>query len=347
MRRTLHILTEAAAPIENYWRECWYDADFANYDINIIDGAVLPHESALFTDTHYKSIQLKLLLGLIEMNKIRDGDVFVFTNAWNYVAIPLSYFRDEYKLNITLVGVWGDSLYNQFSPMWKRFKNAKKTFGRQFELALFNAYDRNCFLTEKELKLFVSKYGERFESRESVHITGYPFEYISKTPQLICDKENIIVFPYNVTNDMHVNAFRGLESEIPNLQFVYAQKTHNTRTSYRNLLRQSKLMFCSQTAETNPVLLWEGMCNGVIPLVPSRLLYYHTFPPQYHYPSSLTKAKNNKFLYLMRTRGQLGDLFIEKLNKYDEMRSAVVVDAMELTEKYYSNKPFIKMLNEL
>lgn len=347
MRRTLHILTERTTSIENYWRECWYDKDFVDYDINIIDGNAVPHESTLFVDTHYKSIQLKVLLSLIELNKIKNGDVFVFTNAWNYVAVPLSYFRDEYQLDITMIGVWGDSLYNQFSPMWQRFKNAKKTFGRQFELALFNAYDRNCFLSENELKLFVNKYGERFESKESVRITGYPFEYISRTPSTGTKRENLIVFPYNVTNDMHVNVFRGLEGEMPNLGFVYAQKSHNSRTSYRNLLQQSKLMFCSQTAETNPVLLWEGMCNGVIPLVPSRLMYYHVFPKIYQYPSSLTKPKNNKFLYLMRSRGQLNNLFTERLNRYDELQTQLSQDAKELTEKYYSNKPFLKMLNEL
>lgn len=346
MRRTLHIFTESTPPIENYWRECWYDKDFVEYDINIIDGASIPHESMLFTDTWYKSIQLKSMLSLFEQNKVRNGDVFIFTNAWNYVAVPLSYFKDEYKLDITLIGVWGDSLYNQFSPMWQRFKNAKKTFGRQFEKALFDVYDRNCFLSANELDLFAKKYGN-IEDRKSVYITGYPFEYISRAKPAETKRDDLIIFPYNVSNDMHVNVFKGLDSEMPNLGFIYAHKSHGSRTAYRNLLLQGKLMFCSQTAETNPVLLWEGMCSGVVPIVPARLMYYHVFPKYYQYPSLLSKAKNNKYLYLMRQRGQLRDLFNDRLQNYEEMQETLATDASEMTQKYYSNKPFLKMLHDL
>lgn len=345
-RKTLFIVTELGAPIENYWRECWWNGDFAKYDIKIVDGTTISHESALFADTYYKSIQLKVLMNMVETGKIRDGDVFIFTNAWNYIAVPLCYFRDEYKLNITMIGVWGDSLYNQFSPMWQRFKGASKTFGRQFEYALFNAYDYNCFLSENEIDLFEGKYG-RVANSNSIRVTGYPFEYLSRVKKVDIERENFILFPYKVTNDMQVNAFRGLEGELSSLNFIYTYDTHSSRTAYRNLLQQSKLMFCSQVAETNPVLLWEGMCNGVVPMVPSRLMYYQVFPKEYQYPSLLTKARHNKYLYLMRSRAQLADLFIDRVGRYDEIAEKMKSDTEQITAKYYSNKPFVNLLKEL
>ncbi len=112
---TIHVVTEFKrdTKIESYWYECFHDEDFHGYDVNIIDGTFTPHDSYQWSEAFFKSVQLRFLLDMVLRNKIMDGDVIVFANAWNYAAIPLSYLRDEFRWNVHLIGFWGDSLFKR------------------------------------------------------------------------------------------------------------------------------------------------------------------------------------------------------------------------------------------
>jgi len=345
---TLHILTDYTPfdnKIETYWRECFKDIDFDQYEVNIIEGSSLRHDSYLWSDTHFKSQQLKVILDMVTKNEIKTGDVFIFTNAWNFVAVPLSFFRYEFGLKIKMIGFWGNSLFNRQSPMWKRFKRKHKKWGRDFELALYNAYDLNCFLCDEHLKLFQNKYSGRNLRKTEFAVTGYPFEYLTRDVGLD-DKEKKIVFPYDVVNEYQSQIFKGLAAEL-DYEFVFARKTHNNRWQYKILLKESVGMFCAAYSEYDPAMLYEGMVNGLIPFVPNRLMYQYTFPEVYQYPSMLSKPKNNKFLYIVRNRLQLMDFISEKIDNYNQWKDVVLSDAREMGEKYYSNGLFKSLLNAI
>lgn len=307
---------------------------------------MIAHDSYLWSDTKYKSSQLNAVLDLMQRNSIKDGDIFIFTNAWNFVAVPLSYFRHEFKLDIKLISFWGNSLFNQSSPMWQRFKTSKKGWGREFESALFKAYDLNCFLCQEHWELFQKKYQQIQAVRiTEVAITGYPFEYLTRDVANV-EKKNKIVFPYDLKEEFQVQIFQGLGSELKDYEFVFARKEANNRWKYKLLLNESIGMFCGSRTESDPVLLYEGMLNGLIPFVPNRLMYQYVFPEYYQYPSPLSKPKNNKFLYVVRNRLQLQDFILEKLNNYNEWKDKVKEDAKVLGDKYYSNAPFKMLLNK-
>lgn len=348
-KRTLHILVDYTPfdnKIETYWRECFKDQDFDEFDVNIIEGQMIQHDSYLWSDTKYKVSQLNSILDLVQKNKIKNGDIFIFTNAWNFVAVPLSYFRYEFKLDIKLIGFWGNSLFNQASPMWWRFKKSKKGWGRDFESSLFKAYDLNCFLCQEHWELFQRKYAQvQGAYLTEVAITGYPFEYLTRNiPEI--EKSNKIIFPYELNDEFQVQIFKGLGSEIQKYDFVFAREIANNRWKYKLLLNESIGMFCGARTESDPVLLYEGMLHGLIPFVPNRLMYQYVFPEYYQYPSMLSKPKNNKFLYVVRNRIQLEDFIQEKLDNYSKWKDIVKKDAKELGDKYYRNEPFKLLLNK-
>lgn len=284
-------------------------------------------------------------MDMILRGHIRNGDVFVFVNAWNYITVPLSYFKDEYGMDIKMIGFWGNALFNQESPMWERFKRKYKTWGRDFESSLFQSYDMNCFLCEEHSKLFFSKY-PRLKYHSNWNITGYPFEYISKRV-IKKEKSDIVIFPYEINSDLQVKVFQGISSELPQYRFVYAQEHHNNRMLYLDLLRKSKTMFCGKSTEANPVVIWEAMVNGVFPMVPGKLMYFYVFPLQYHYPKELTVAKNNKFLYLLRNRHQMTDFVKRSMENYVNVVDQLKEDADVIKNKYYSNKIFIETLKSI
>lgn len=348
-KKTIHLITEyqKRVRIETYWKECFLDIDFSEYNVNIIDGTHISHDSLLFSDTHYKSTQLKIVMDLISNNGVKRGDIFIFVNAWNFISVPLSYFKNEFGMDFKMIGFWGNSLFNQQSPMWQRFKKRYKNWGREFELSLFDAYDLNCFLCEEHWQLFKSKYPARTRKpRTKVAVTGYPFEYITRIPNNQV-KEDIIVFPYEINRDVQVNVFRGLKSQLPQFEWVFAQEKYNNRLHYLNLLRKSKVMFCGNDIEYNPVLLWEGMILGLIPLVPKKEMFYYFFPERYQYPYQLSIPKNNKFLYLLRNRLQMEQIICSTFDSYNKNIDQLKIDASLITDKYYRNAPFLEQLQNL
>jgi len=345
---TLHIITEYYpwTRLESFWKECFFDVDFEGYDVNIIDGSYLRKESFLWSDTFYKTTQLRSLIDMIHNNEVKHGDVFVFTNAWNFVAVPLSYFRDEYGIDFKMIGVWGNSTFNQNSPMYERFKRKNKKWGRQFELSLFQAYDWNCFFCEQHWKLFKSKY-TLAERKGNWSVTGYPFEYL-KRKVVEEPKEDVIIFPYEIVNSLQFQIFKGLRYELPQFKFVVAQEECNNRVLYTKFLRKCKVMFTAKRFEYNPVLIWEGMLNGVFPALPQLGIFSVIFPEKYLYPKELAVPKNpNKFLYLVRNRLQTMQYLKDVFEQYDSLRDEILEDARIIGDKYYSNKPFLEILNKI
>ena len=223
--RTLHIFTEYrhTSKIDAYWLECFHDSDFHEFNVNIIDGTYFPTDSYLLSDAWFKSVQLRNLIDMMQRKIVKDGDVFIFCNAWNFVAVPLSYFRDEFGLNIHIIGIWGDSLYNQNSNIWRRFKGLRKKYGRQFEASLFHAYDGNVFLCDEHWKMFQAKYQingrSRKASRQKYFVTGYPFEYLAKEAE-VSKKNNVVVFPYDLTLDIQRDVFHSMANDMPEYDFV-------------------------------------------------------------------------------------------------------------------------------
>lgn len=358
-RPTIHVVTEFKrdSKLESYWYECFHDEDFHDYDVHIIDGTFVSHEAYLYCDTFFKSVQLKFLLDMVHRRTIKDGDIIVFANAWNYAVIPLSYFRDEFRWNIHLVGFWGDSLFNQNSPMWGRFKGViTKTFARQIELILFNAYDMNCFWSEPQWKMFQSKFsGLRGSIKNKWNgqvtsryaITGYPFGYLAKEAKVSKIKTNTIVFPYNLRNDVSKHLIQGLRTDLPKYEFVFAQDQTNDRLRYNQVLQDGKIMISTNRFEVEPVLLYEGMLNGLIPMVPDHFFYPDVFPEIYLYPHRLSHPLNGKMMYLHRSRKQLERIITDHIDNYENRAPGLAKSAKKIGDKYYSNKPFIDVLNEL
>ena len=352
----IYVITEFKrdSKIESYWYECFHDEDFHGYDVKVVDGTFFGNsDSFLFSDTFFKSIQLRAILNLMDKKLIRDGDVFVFAQAWNYVAVPLSYFRDEFQMNIHMIGFWGDSLFNQQSPMYKRFSGRKSMqWGRQFELTLFNSYDMNCFLCDDHWKMFKAKFGGLKGTRKNYYngqvtsryaITGYPFGYLEKESYISDVNRDMILFPYPLKEDLQCAIFADLKSQMPEYEFVFVQDEFNNRLSYHSLLKDAKVMFCGNMAEYNPVLLYEAMLCGVWPMVPDLNFYKDVFPDRYRYDTVHDISKHSQ-LYLLRGKHDLMEQIRGVIDNYEVFKNVILRDGRNIGKKYYKNKPFINVL---
>lgn len=348
MRKTLHIFLEPCDKHEMYWSECWYDADFVEYDVNLIHGNEIPHESALFADVYYKASQLKMLMAALERGNIKNGDVCIFVNAWNFAAIQLSHFIREFGLKVKLIGIWNDIEYNKQPSKHRQFKNLPKKTVQDFAVALLATYDRNCFFTDAQRKKYIKTYAITRKTAlvDSMRVTGYPFEYLVKTAKPNAEKSNIIIIPKLIYDDEQARIVGTLANEIPSFKFVNVAKLLPERLKYRNFLKSAKVIFCSLSTENTLTLFWEAMLNGVIPLMPDNHKFEHPFPKKYYYPTDLVKTKNNKHFRVMRNRIQLHDTVELYTDCYNDLKVGLAEETAKITDLHYRNAPFLAILKE-
>lgn len=337
---TLHIVCEfkGKSRIERYWQECFRDKDFENYSVNIIEGTVINHDSLFFSKSWYDHIQSKIIIDLVRDNKVQKGDVFIFANAFNFLIPQLRYFVDEFQLGIKLIGFWSNSLAFKEAPIYSKFKASEFKWEQKYERLLYEAYDVNCFFNESQADSF-------FKGRKrtgNYRITGHPFEYLTRDIQED-EKDDIILFPFEVKNDTQTTLFKGITFELKKkFQFISVQsKTFNERTKFQDLLKISKGIFCASYTEYDPVLIYEAMLNGVAPIVPDNFIYQDIIPQEYQYPRQLIVEKNMK---LLRHKFQVADEVLSIIDNYDH--DVVRTQAKIIGEKYYSNQPFLKVLHE-
>lgn len=329
-KSTLFVVTtfQGKSKIESYWKECFFSDDFSEWNVKIIDGQVIPHESHFWADNYYKSAQNRLLIDLFARNKVKSGDVFVFTEAFNYLVVPLTTFRYEFNLDIRFVGFWSNSVFNYQTKTGK--------WGKEFFFSIFNAYDLNCFPTEQHLNIFNWRFSMYVSRRSEYVVSGFPFEYLYDNYDPVSLRDDVVVFPWAIKDEIQQKVFRGFKDELPDCEFVLAQETYNQRSLYKSLLNRSKCLFWGGDVIDDPVMIFEAMCNGVIPIIPERTFLYFDFPSKYYYPKSMVEPRlsNNKELIVIRHRLQLVDIIRDRIKNYDDLKDKVRSDALVMKHLY-------------
>ncbi len=348
-KRTLWILTDYS-PINDfsdvYWRECFLKSkDFQEYNVRIIEGQYINHESYLYTDLSFKHKQMKSVLDLFANNEVKRGDVFIFANAWNFVAIPLSFFRAEYRIDFKMVGFWGNSIFNKLSPLTNRLKD-KNSGGYNFEMSLFKTYDLNCFLCEEHHQMF----SRRPQSvKDKGIVTGYPFGYLKERVQQ-GTKENIIFNPWPIKDEIQSRVWKSIKADHHlNYSFLdtYSHKfQYKDREKYTELFKVAKFMFSAKEIEHDPVFIYEAMLHGVVPFLQKRHLYQIFFHEDYLIPK-INIVKRNNMISLMRHRMEMLNFFMDRISNYESWKERAIKDAEEMGNKYYSNDKFLIELNKL
>lgn len=341
---TLFLITtyQGSSHIEGYWREAFNISLFSDmFKIVVIDGQEVTYESNFWGDQYFKFGQSKILLDLFSKNKVKSGDIFVITEAFNHLIVPLTLIRHEFNIDVKFVSFWGNSVFN--------YRKTTKKWGKEFFYSIFNSYDLNCFPTEQHFKLFNWRFGLH-QSRRSKHaIVGYPFGYLYDRFNPEIEKDNIVVFPYPLKDEIQQHIFKNFAYDIPEYQFIFAQKDYNRRDLYIDLLDKSKGLFWGGDRIDDPILIFEAMCKGIVPFVPNRTFYYYDFNSYYHYNKQIFEPRrsSNPGLLVVRRRFQLIDFLKEKLYEYDKWKDIVRSDALIMKERYYNNELFKQELCQL
>tara|TARA_B100000902_G_scaffold378461_1_gene411735 strand:- start:256 stop:1356 length:1101 start_codon:yes stop_codon:yes gene_type:complete len=333
------------------------------HTVNVVEGpkdipnATTPGAFLNFGGTNiYKAKQVELISRAFTSGAVKDGDHFLFTDAWHPGIINLKYMAELLGVKIITHALWHAGSYDPEDFLGRLIGNSP--WVRNAEKSFFHAYDHNYFASEFHVRLFFDEllndgrkehnplYEETWKARYDngkIVRCGWPMSYVKDelTPYVGMEKKNIILFPHRVAPEKQPEIFRDLKESLTQYEFVIAMERNLQKKEYYNLLGESKLVFSANLQETLGISWYEGSVVGTLPMVPDRLSYSEMENTgKFLYPSEWTESfdsyKNNK------------DKVIERIVDYMENYDKHLVNLNKLTnhlnENYFSCNNLLERL---
>jgi glycosyltransferase involved in cell wall biosynthesis len=287
--------------------------DQLDCEVVVVDGGdvpptVTPGAFLNFGGTNiYKSRQLEQIAQLFCQNKIKDGDYFLYTDAWNPTVTQLKYMSSLLGINIRIGGLFHAGSWDSQDFLGRLVGNTP--WVRHLEKSLFHTFDHNYFATDFHIQLFVKELLDDGQAGEHVKkipeyvdsgkivLTGWPMEYFKSTFEKYQNtpKRDLILFPHRIAPEKQPDIFRDLSHALPEYDFVICQEQQLTKSQYHQLLAEAKIVFSANLQETLGISSCaEAPILNAIPLVPNRLSYREIFKnyQAFVYPSEWTTDWN-------------------------------------------------------
>ena len=293
-------------PVETRYTAQWKEhlpkqMSDAGLDVKVITGPddapqdTTPGAFLNFSGTNYwKSEQLKTISQMFADGTVKDGDYFLYTDAWNPTVLQLKYMSKLLGVNIKIGGMWHAGSYDPADFLGRLIGDAP--WCRLAEESMFNVFDHNFFATQFHIDMFLEAFPNVDKSK--IHRVGWPMEYMEpllREYDIPTNKMDLVLFPHRVAPEKQVEIFKDLAKEIPDVEFVVAQEQNLTKDEYHMLLSRSKVVFSANQQETLGISCFEGAIVGAVPMVPDRLSYTEMYLDDFKYPSEWTE---NWFSYL-------------------------------------------------
>ena len=301
----------------------------------------------------YKSDQVRQLAELFTQEKIRDGDQFIFTDAWHPGIINLRYMADLLGVKIITHGLFHAGSYDPEDFLGRLIGN-EDGWCRYAELSMFEAYTHNWFATQEHINLFGRtqlRHRTKLEINEmrltgKICKTGWPMEYLRRLPEGYegVTKRDKILFPHRIAPEKQTGIFRDLAQHLPQYEFVVCQDQPLTKDQYHQHLAESKIVFSANLQETLGITTCgEGPLFGAVPLAPARLTYTEIFSQheEFLYPSDWTASWEAYEIH----REQVVEKIRETMTRYDQLRPVVDHFCQTALSQYFHADTLLEVID--
>jgi glycosyltransferase involved in cell wall biosynthesis len=315
-----------------------------NNEVVVISGGETPQATTPgaflnFGGTNvYKSKQLETIGEKFCKGEIKDGDYFLYTDAWNPTVIQLKYMASLLNVKIRIGGLWHAGSYDPQDFLGRLIGDAP--WVRSAEHSMFSCYDDNFYATDFHVDLFAQGIFDEEDTEElreyypSIKRVGWPMEYLKDTLTAYkgMEKRNLILFPHRIAPEKQVDIFRDLAEQLPEYEFVICQERELTKNEYHNLLGEAKLVFSANLQETLGISWYEGVLVDAIPMVPDRLSYSEMALKCFKYPSAWTES----FTAYRTHRNEVVALVREFMENYDDFAVMMEKQRVKLNKEFFS-----------
>jgi hypothetical protein len=321
----------------------------AGLDVKVISGGDVPQATTPgaflnFAGTNsYKSQQLLKISELFANGRIKAGDYFLYTDAWNPTVIQVKYMSELLGIPVRLGGMWHAGSYDPQDFLGRLIGDA--AWVRNAESSMFYCYDHNFFASKFHLDMFCQNLFDESNSEEfmdwhkdKMHIVGWPMEYLKNIMAVhrYTSKKNQIIFPHRIAPEKQLEIFKDLAATMPEYNWFVAQEHNLTKEEYHNQLAASKIVFSANLQETLGISVYEGALVGTYPMVPDRLSYKEMWNPWFKYPSEWTESWQSYQIYkpfiIERIRNMMGT------NNEDFTETVCVTTGLSTDKFFNGNK---------
>jgi len=292
-RYTKQWLDHIPLSIYNYCNEQRKKVVITNIVGKQIEDKTTPGAFLDFAGTNiWKSDQLLQIAELFRDNKVKPGDIFLYTDFWNPTVIQLRYMSSLLNIPIKIIGIAHAGNYDPQDFLSRLI--GKEEWIKNAELSMFHCFDKLIFATQFHIDMFVDFFGLDREEEQFVrkHIvrSGFPMEYF---PTLLnnfskLEKKQQIVFPHRKSPEKQLDIFLDLAKALPEYNWVVCQDTKLTKDEYHTILGESKISFSANLQETLGLGQLESLFCNTFPLVPNRLSYIEMYSDFFKYDSAWT-----------------------------------------------------------
>jgi len=284
----------------------------------------------------YKSKQLEQIGEMFCKGEVKDGDYFLYTDAWNPTVLQLKYMAELLDVKIKLGGMWHAGSYDPADFLGRLIGNAP--WCRLAEQSMFEAYDHNFYATQFHIDLFMRSFNN--VSSDKVIRSGWPMEYLANSLDTYKNmpKENLILFPHRIAPEKQPDIFRDLPTQLPDYEFIVCQDQTLTKNEYHNLLGRAKIVFSANLQETLGISWYEGALVDTIPMVPDRLSYQEMGLKEFKYPSEWTAS----FKAYTHHKEAIKERIRDYIENYDDYIPLVQKQVAKLKSEFFSGKQLYK-----
>ena len=316
-----------------------------NSEVIVISGGEVPQATTPgaflnFAGTNnYKSQQMLEISRLFANGEVKDGDYFLYTDAWNPTVIQLKYMAELLGVKIKVGGMWHAGSYDPQDFLGRLIGDAD--WCRSAERSMYECYDDNFFATEFHKKLFAESFPNLIAK---TCIVGWPMEYLANSFAQYkgMPKRNLILFPHRIAPEKQPEIFYDLKDSMSQYEFVVCQDKQLTKNEYHNLLGEAKIVFSANLQETLGISWYEGALVDTIPMMPDRLSYSEMALPKFKYPSEWTESLDS----YRRNKTKVMNLIVEYMENYDSYLLDMQQQVNKLKVEFFSGTALYKHIGD-
>jgi hypothetical protein len=312
-----------------------------NSNVVVISGGEVPQATTPgaflnFAGTNnYKSQQMLEISRLFANGEVKDGDYFLYTDAWNPTVIQIKYMAELLGVKIKVGGMWHAGSYDPQDFLGRLIGDAD--WCRSAERSMYECYDDNFFATEFHKKLFAESFPNLIAK---TCIVGWPMEYLANSFAQYkgMPKKNLILFPHRIAPEKQPDIFYDLKDSMSQYEFVVCQDKQLTKNEYHNLLGEAKIVFSANLQETLGISWYEGALVDTIPMMPDRLSYSEMALPKFKYPSEWTESLDS----YRKNKTKIMNLITEYMENYDSYLLDMQQQVNKLKVEFFSGTALYK-----
>ena len=284
----------------------------------------------------YKATQAAEVSRLFSNGKVKSGDKFLVTDAWNFVITPIKYMSDLLEIPVEIHGIWHAGAYDPSDILG--YKMSKPWPWLQ-EQSWFMSCDRNYFASNSHKDMFLKNLDipEKYESR-AVR-SGQPHELIvdGLVARQGVEKTNKVMWPHRYNADKQPEIAERLSRDF---DMVITQKMNLDKESYYDEMATSKAIFSCALHENLGISVMEAVLTGAIPIVPDRCSYAEMYLPEFKYPSEWTETLGQ----FDRNADLMKAYIQERLDNYESYQDLIKQQQEILIRDYLNSDIMIENL---